>query len=175
MKYQTIEEVYAANDKIREGLLATLENISDEQANDLPDGEKWTIAQIVEHIGIVQDGMAKISAKLLTAAQEGGKTSDGKIILSESFSEQAAGARTQKFEAPERVHPTGNLTLAEAVEKLGESRQKLHDLKPLFESVDCSEQKFPHPAFGDLTAHEWLALAGGHEFRHIEQIKRLLS
>lgn len=174
MKYQTIEEVYAANDKIREGLLATIENISDEQANNLPDGEKWTIAQIVEHIGIVQDGMAKISAKLLTAAQANGKTSDGKIILSDSFSEHAAGAREQKFEAPDRVRPTGNLTLAEAVEKLEESRQKLYDLKPLFETVECSEQKFPHPAFGDLTAHEWLALAGGHEYRHLEQIKRLL-
>jgi hypothetical protein len=54
-----------------------------------------------------------------------------------------------------------------------ESRNRLNELRPLFESVECSDQKFPHPAFGELTAHEWLALVGGHEARHIAQIKRI--
>ena len=175
MKYQTIEEVYAANDKIRARLLETIEGISDEQANALPEGEKWTIAQIVEHIGIVQEGMSRISAKLLNEAKENGKSSEGRVLIGDDFSQKAAGAREQKFEAPDRVRPTGNQTIAESIEKLEESRQRLKELRPLFETVDCSEQKFPHPAFGDLTAHEWLALVGGHEFRHIEQIKRLLS
>ena len=93
MKYQTIEEVYAANDKIRTGLLATIENISDEQANALPEGEKWTIAQIVEHIAIVQDGMTRISAKLLNEAKANGKTADGTVKISDDFSKKAAGAQ----------------------------------------------------------------------------------
>lgn len=175
MKYQTIEEIYAANDKIRENLLAVVENVSDEQANILREGEKWTVAQIVEHIGIVQEGMSRISAKLLTEAQTNGKQSEGKVLIGEDFSQKAAGAREQKFEAPDRMQPTGNPTITESIEKLAESRQKLQDLKPLFETVDCSEHKFPHPSFGDLTAHEWLALVGGHEYRHIEQIKKLLA
>lgn len=175
MNYQTIEEVYAANDKIRAGLLATIENLSDEQANALPEGEKWTIAQIVEHIAIVQDGMTRISAKLLNEAKANGKSSDGKAKISEDFSQKAAGAREQKFEAPERVRPTGNQTIAESIGKLKESQQRLKDLQPIFETVECSDHKFPHPAFGDLTAHEWLALVGGHEFRHSKQIKRLLA
>ena len=175
MKYQTIEEIYAANDKIRENLLAVIENVSDEQANALREGEKWTVAQIVEHIGIVQEGMSRISAKLLNEAKENGRYSEGRVLIGEDFTQKAAGAREQKFEAPDRVRPQGNQTIAESIEKLAESRQKLHDLKPLFETVDCSEHKFPHPAFGDLTAHEWLALVGGHEYRHTEQIKKLLS
>ena len=175
MNYQTIEEVYAANDKIRARLLELLGEISDEQANVLPEGEKWTIAQIVEHISIVEDRMGRISAKLLNEAKENGRNSDGKVIISHAFAKKAAGARNQKFEAPDRVHPTGNQTIAESIEKLKESRKRLYDLKPLFETVDCSEHKFPHPAFGDLTAHEWLALAGGHEFRHLQQIKKRLG
>ncbi len=119
--------------------------------------------------------MGRISAKLLNEAKENGKNSDGKVIISHAFAEKAAGARDQKFEAPDRVRPTGNQTIAESIEKLKESRQRLYDLKPLFETIDCSEHKFPHPAFGDLTAHEWLALVGGHEFRHIEQIKKRLG
>jgi len=175
MKYQTIEEVYAANDKIRANFLETIESISDEQANALPEGEKWTIAQIIEHVSIVEDGMSKISYKLLNEAKESGKTSDGTAKFSDSFAQHAAGAREQKFEAPDRVRPKGSVSIADSVKRLEETRQNLYALKPLFETVDCSEHKFPHPAFGELTAHEWLALVGGHEIRHLEQIKRRLA
>lgn len=175
MNYQTIEEVYAANDKIRAKFLEVVESISDEQANALPDGEKWTIAQIVEHVAIVEEGMSKISYKLLNEAKASGKTSDGSVKIGESFSKNAAEARDRKFEAPDRVHPSGNVSIADSIKKLEENRRKLYELKPLFETIDCAENKFPHPAFGDLTAHEWLALVGGHELRHLQQIKKMLG
>lgn len=175
MNYQTIEEVYAANDKIRERLLETIENISDDEANDLPEDEKWTIAQIVEHLSLVEGGMGRIAAKLLNESKDNGKTSDGRANVSEDFLKVVEEARHQKLEAPDRVHPTGEQTIAESIEKLKESRQRLYALRSLFETVDCSELKFPHPAFGAMTAHEWLALVGGHEFRHLQQIKKRLK
>ena len=58
---------------------------------------------------------------------------------------------------------------------MDETRQKLEELRPLFESIECSDVKFPHPAFGDMSAHEWLALLGGHETRHIRQIEGILE
>lgn len=170
MSNQTIGDVYANNDKIREQTKQLVASITDEQATDLPAGEKWTIAQIIEHIAIVQDGMAKISAKLLTQAQTAGKSSDGAIRLSENFMTKAAEAKQLKFEAPDRVHPKGNQSIAESLGKMDETRGVLQDLRPLFEGVECSDFKFPHPFMGDLTAHEWLALVGGHEARHLRQI-----
>jgi hypothetical protein len=69
------------------------------------------------------------------------------------------------------VRPTGNQTIKESLQKMDEAREELEKLRPLFESVECSDYKFPHPFMGDLTAHEWLALIGGHEARHLKQIK----
>ena len=175
MNYENIEEIYAANDKIREGLKATLANLSDEEANDLPEGEKWTIAEIVEHIAKVENGMCQISGKLLTQAQAVGGTSDGRAVISEEFLKKLYEHRESKFEAPERVVPEGGKTIAESLKSLEESRERLYELKPLFENVECSNFKFPHPAFGDMSAHEWLALVGGHEMRHTAQIKRRLG
>ena len=175
MNYQTIADVYAANDKIRERLKKTVENLADEQLNYLPEGERWTIAQIVEHLSLVEDGMTRISRKLLNEAKETGKTSDGTMKISEDFLRKAESSREQKLEAPERVHPKLGQTIAESLAKMEENRKRLNELRPLFESVECSDYKFPHPAFGELTAHEWLALIGGHEMRHIEQIKRILK
>jgi hypothetical protein len=34
---------------------------------------------------------------------------------------------------------------------------------------------FPHPFFGELSAIEWLCLIGGHEQRHLKQIKRVMA
>lgn len=175
MNYQTIADVYAANDKIRERLVETIGNLSDEQANAAPEEGKWTIAQLVEHIATVEDGMTRICRKLLNEAKETGKTSDGSVSISEDFLRKAEGSRETKLQAPEMVHPKSNLTIAESLLKMEENRKRLNELRPLFESVECSDHKFPHPAFGALTAHEWLALVGGHEARHIAQIKRILK
>lgn len=174
MNYQNISEIYDANDKIREKLKETVSGLTEEQANFLPEGEKWTVAHLVEHISMVENGIARISAKLLGEAQAKGVQSKGEAKISESFLEKAAWGRTQKFEAPERVHPSGKLTIAESLAKMDENRLKLEELRPLFESVECSDFKFPHPAFGDMSAHEWLALIGGHELRHMQQIKNIL-
>jgi len=175
MSNQTIADIYTANDNIHARLKETIGKLNDEQLAFLPDGEKWTIEHIVEHIAIVKDGMSKISAKLLTQAQGAGKQSNGEAVLTENFATKAAEARQLKFEAPDRVRPTGNLTINESLAKMEESNQALEKLRPLFETVECSDYKFPHPFMGELSAHEWLALVGGHEARHLAQIEKILA
>jgi acylphosphatase len=175
MNYQTISDIYEANDKVRAKLKGIVEHLNDEQVNTLPDGEKWTVKEFVEHISIVDEGIMRISAKMLNEAKANGRTSDGAAKFSGEFVQKIAGSRESKFEAPDRVRPTGTKSIAESLAKMDETRRKLEELRPLFESVECSDVKFPHPAFGDMTAHEWLALLGGHETRHIKQIQGILE
>ncbi len=111
----------------------------------------------------------------MTEAQSAGKQSSGEAILTENFTKKAAEARGLKLEAPDRVHPTGKLTINESLAKMEKNRQALEKLRPLFESVECSDYKFPHPFMGELSAHEWLALVGGHEARHLAQIEKILA
>ena len=174
MNDQTIADIYAANDKIHEKLKTVVSNITDEQASLLPDGEKWTIANLIEHIAVVEEGMSKISAKLLTKAQTANKKSDGTAKLSENFAQKSVEVKSLKLEAPEIVRPTGK-PIAESLSKMEESRKRLEELRPLFESVECADYKFPHPFMGELTAHEWLALVGGHEARHLKQLENMLE
>jgi hypothetical protein len=175
MDYQNIAEVYAGNDKIRSKLKEIVSNLTDTEANFLPADEKWTIANIVEHISIVEEGMTRISAKLLAKEKALGIFSEGRVNISESFLQKAAEIVNRKLEAPDFVRPTGEKSIRESMAKMEENRQKLGELRPLFETVACGEVKFPHPFLGDLNANEWLALIGGHELRHIRQIERLLE
>lgn len=175
MNSQTISEIYDGNKQIHEKTKQLAASLTDDQIAALSDGEKWTIAEIIEHVAIVKSGMVRILTKLLSDAQKTGKSSDGTAQFSENFQTKAAEAATLKLEAPERVRPTGKQSVAESLEKMDAAHKEIEKLRPLFESVECSDVKFPHPFMGDLTAHEWLALVGGHEARHLRQIKNRLE
>jgi diphthamide synthase (EF-2-diphthine--ammonia ligase) len=117
----------------------------------------------------------KICAKLLRKAQEAGQTSDGKVVISDNFLQRGAEIAVIKVEAPDFVKPTAGKTIPESMAKLDENAEQLAQLRELFESVGGTELKFPHPFFGEISAHEWLALKGGHEMRHIKQIEKIIG
>lgn len=173
MSQQTIADIYASNESIREKFKGTLARLTESQLSTLPDGEKWTITEIVEHVAMVENGMSRICSKLLSGAKAEGQLSDGTVTMSNTFTEKSTAAGAVKLEAPEIVHPSHGRTLPESLAAMDETRDKLNELRPLFEEYDCNTHKFPHPFFGDMSAAEWLLLVGGHEARHLKQIRTL--
>ena len=175
MNYNSIADIYAENEKIRHRLTTLLDTITDEEAAALPEGQKWPITQIVEHLSMVSIGTARICSRLLEGAKASGKVSDGTFVLRENLGERVIEVAGLKVEAPERVQPTGNVTLGESIQHLAASSHTLDAIRDDLESYDLSGNTFPHPVFGDLTAAEWLVVAGLHERRHTDQIERLLE
>lgn len=175
MEYKTVDDVYAANVAIREKFKQSFASLSDEQLNAVPEGEGWSVAQIVEHVAIVNGGALRICAKLLGKGESAGKSNDGSVLISPEFIEAGSGAVGQKLEAPEMVRPINNIPIADSIAKLDELQGQYADLKQKFETIDGIDAKFPHPYFGDLSAQEWLVLSGAHEIRHLKQIRRVLA
>lgn len=175
MKFNTISEIYDTNDVIREQFSSVIGTITDAEAESLPEGEKWTIAQIVEHVAMVEDSMARVCSKLLSKANAAGMSSNGSAALSDEFVRKAMDYVHMKVEAPAVVQPTGERPIAESLAKMQESRRQIDEIRPLFESTSGTEFKFPHPYLGEMSAQEWLALLGGHEMRHLKQIERILE
>ena len=175
MNYENIGDIYSANQKFRERLTSTLATITPEVAAALPEGEKWPIQHIVEHLSMVDFGISRICMRLLEASKADGKPSDGSFALTANFGERASEIAGLKVEAPERVHPTGDVNIAEALERMDANREVFDSMRNDFEQFDFSAHKFPHPFFGDLTAGEWLVMAGLHQHRHTRQIENLLA
>jgi hypothetical protein len=174
MRYRTISEIYEANDLVRERFKETLAGLNEQQAATMPDGEKWSIAQVAEHVSMVGHGMYRICAKLLAKAEANGELHDGVVDL-DTFADKMAEIAELKLEAPEFVRPTGTKSIAESVKLLDETHDAFRELRPLFEKYDARALKFPHPYLGDMTAVEWLAMSGGHEGRHLRQIKAIIA
>ena len=175
MEYRSIADIYTANEKIRAELREMLNGISDDEAAALPEGEKWSISSIVEHLSMVCIGVSRICSRLVDAAKTAGKPSDGTFVITDNFGEQAVRIAGIKVEAPERVHPTGDVSIGESLQRLEAAGHAIQAFRHDLETVDVTEHKFPHPAFGDLTAAEWLVMLGWHEQRHMKQIEGMLE
>ena len=91
------------------------------------------------------------------------------------FLKKADGITDVKLEAPEYVLPVNGRSIADSLHAMEENGRALDELRPRLEEYDCDTHKFPHPYLGDLSALEWLTLAGGHKIRHLRQIKRVLE
>ena len=175
MRYESIADIFTANAKTRERTIALAASISDVEAKTLPDDEKWSVQEIFEHIAIVDGGTIRIAERLLNAARESGNMSDGSFSLSDDFSQRSAAIAGLKVEAPERVRPTGQVSISDAMATMAANVSGFDSLRDDLEKYDLTGAKFPHPFFGDLNAAEWLVVKAGHEARHTAQVERLLE
>jgi hypothetical protein len=175
MDSKPIGEVYERNHAVGERLRSLLASIDPAKLDQLPNGEKWTIANVVEHVSVVEEGMIRICSKLLGKAESAAAAGNGSIETSDSFAQKALEIATIKLEAPEFVQPTCKKSVEESLAKLDENWRMLTELKSSFEKFDSNGHRFPHPYLGNLSAGEWLTLIGGHKLRHIKQIENLAA
>lgn len=175
MRYESIADIFSANQRFRQIFVNTVTAISPEEIGAEAADEKWNVQRVVEHVSLVDAGIARICSKLLESARSAGGTNDGKFSLTEDFGVKAASIATGKLEAPDRVQPTGEITIEESLERLSQSTRALEQMRSALETVDLRGHTFPHPYFGELTAAEWLVVAGQHEARHTKQIERILA
>ncbi|HEY2867140.1 MAG TPA: DinB family protein [Pyrinomonadaceae bacterium] len=175
MEFGSINEIFEKNDRVHAELQVLLAGVTDDTAGILFEGEKWTIAQLVEHIATVDEGASKICNKLLSQARDAEMPASGPVAVSNEFQTRSADLGQRKVEATERVRPTGNFSIAESLARMDQNRLKLREIQPLFETYDGNEAKFPHPFLGEMSAIEWLIMKGGHEARHTRQIEKILK
>jgi uncharacterized damage-inducible protein DinB len=87
MDHKSIDEIYAANARVRERLKAAVAEIPDEIANARPAGEKWSVAEIVEHVAMVNGGALRICERLLRKAAEA--NGGVEVRMSDNFLQKA--------------------------------------------------------------------------------------
>jgi hypothetical protein len=173
MDFNSVPQIYEHIDRTRAHLLSAVEGLSDEQQAFSPAPDRWCVAQLCEHLSIVEGNVVGLLGKLLARAEESGEAS----VTPDSFDpvsieEFVERARVVKYEAPERIRPAG-LSLADSLARLKDSRAALHALRPRVERADGRALRFPHPAWGPLDLYQWLLFVGAHEDRHLAQIEAL--
>jgi uncharacterized damage-inducible protein DinB len=172
MIYHTVADILAAKERAQARFKAAVSNLNEAQANFRPDENQWTIAEIVEHVSIVNDGILRLTHKLLKEAESAPRPPKPDLNLGHTSLDEN-GQQQGQFQAPERVRPQGGARIEDSLAKMRTSLDGLAEIRSRLEAVDLSEQMFPHAFLGPINAYQWMVLLGEHEDRHRGQIERL--
>jgi hypothetical protein len=170
--YNSVAEIYEDIDDTRARLVGAVEHLTDEEQGFRPSPEKWTVAEIVEHLSVVEGRVARMLGVMLTKLGSEAARAEGSHFEPVSITEFVERSRTEKYTAPEEILPKG-APLSDSLARLRDSRAALRDLRERAERIDGTHARFPHPVWGPLDLYQWLAFVGAHEQRHLYQIEAL--
>lgn len=142
------------------------------QAN--PSG--WSVAEILEHLRMVESGVARLITKRVAKAREEGlgpETSKASVLS--SFDAHAARLDAGLIDAPAAVRPRADIDISEALDGLNSSREALRAAVVSADGLSIGEIKHTHIILGELDLYQWLIFVGHHEVRHRKQIERTLQ
>ncbi len=135
-----------------------------------PAPDRWSVAEVLEHLSTVEAG-ALLRVKALI---ESAPPAEGDVALTE-LDRAWLQNRSRRIMAPDRIKPTGTMSIDAALAALERSREELLAILHEAEGRDLSKATQPHPALGPLDGYQWIALIGGHEMRHALQIDEIAA
>jgi hypothetical protein len=166
---QEREDAIKYLEETRLKFLDSIKDISEEQWKFKAAPDRWSVAEVAEHIAISEETLLKLVSQRIMkspAAPEKKEAAKGR----EEMLRKALVNRGVKVQAPEMLKPTNRwATRDELVKAFNASRgQTIEYIKTTQE--DLRSHFGPHPVLKDLDAYQWLILIAGHSERHTLQI-----
>lgn len=167
MVYSTNErdELLQYLDRTRDDLTAAVRGLTQAQLNFQISPKCWSIAGIVEHVGLVENA---VLASLLQAVTSASVPAESNVNETDAGLLRKATDRSVKLEAPGQFHPTGK-PMAASLEQFLAGRKAIVDFVQST-PLDLRHVSIPTRAFGPLDGYQRLLFLGAHSARHTEQI-----
>lgn len=137
-----------------------------------PAPDRWSVAEVLEHLGLVEGRVVMFFAPLLQDAPTlGAEPHTGATPVDRALLRD----RGNKIAAPPPIQPTGSVSAEDAWATLQDTRVKLLAMLDAAETErrDLAQVSRPHPVLGPLDGYQWVATIGGHEERHTLQIHEI--
>jgi uncharacterized damage-inducible protein DinB len=168
------EELLSVLDTHRDSLRAAVDAIPADRRDQRPATDRWSVAEVLEHLAIVEKRIARVVASTVAQARESGlrAESDTTSVLPMLPFERLTD-RTQVRVAPTGVAPRGVLTAEAAWQELTATRAALSEAVRAADGLALGDLKVPHPALGEANLYQWVLFVAGHEARHTAQIREL--
>lgn len=152
----------------RETFLASINGLSEAQWNFKPAPEKWSIAEVAEHLTLVEQGIGGMLRTSLVPITPFPADSAAKL---EAGVRALYGDRTHRMNSPEGFVPTGKWkTQSELLAAFTAARaETLEYVRTSHDSLRA--RAMPHPAFGQIDGAHVAVLLAAHMNRHVQQIE----
>ncbi len=168
-----VMEIVDALEAAQRDFLALMDAIPAAQC-DMPAGEgRWSIAQHVEHLAMVEDGAGRLMNKLIKQVRAAGAQETDDSPISPSLERYRIWTVVRPIEAPEIVQPREGLSVNEGLARLSASRARMIEVLRSASGLALSTASAPHPFFGPLSVYQWGLVAAQHQRRHAALIQGL--
>ena len=152
-------------------LMEAVRGLTEEQRRFREGPERWSIAEVVEHLVVWESFMLGA----ITGALDGSAAPEkqAEVAGKDSLVLGLAGSRDKPLKSREAARPTGRWS--DFGEMLAEFRVRRARTLEFAESTqaDMRSHFFAHVAFGDLDCYQWLVAMGQHTLRHVAQIEEI--
>jgi uncharacterized damage-inducible protein DinB len=154
--------------QIRQNLWDTISDVTDETINQTLESDQWNIAQVLEHLYLVERAIAsQLVHGIHEESEHPLEDKNIDIVLDRSMKMSVSNPA---------LEPTSEFqTLASLKTKLDKSRQQFAEAMQSLDSEQLEFKGMPMQYFGLLSLKQWIQFASLHEQRHIEQIRELLQ
>ena len=140
-----------------------------------PGDAGWSVAEVVEHLSIIERRVASLLTKHVAAARATGVGPDTEAssVVATFANQDGVVDRTRKIVAPEPVRPTGALDTESAQQALDQSRAAIVLALQNANGVSLENLMQSHAVFGPLNMYHWIVAMALHEDRHAAQIREI--
>jgi hypothetical protein len=154
----------------KQGVLTATAGLSSAQWNFKPAPDKWSVAEVVEHIAAAEDFLMSMVTSQVMKAPPRPAADDVKAI--DDMVVAKIPDRTQKAQAPEPLRPTNRFGSPEAsLKHFTEARAQTEVF--LKTHSDLRDHAADSPLGKKLDGYEWVLFIAGHSERHTKQINEV--
>lgn len=163
-------------DEQHELLRQAVESVPPEQREVKPISDRWSVAEILEHVALVEARLEKLFASKVAEARASGLGPEQASLPElHPFDRTRVLDRSRPVMAGQAVQPTGNVDAATAWAAVERSFTSFRETVRASDGVPLGRIVQPHPVFGPISLHGWAEFVAGHEARHAAQISELAS
>lgn len=153
---------------------AATAGLSQAQLRFKPAPDRWSIAEILEHMVIVHERILTRVLEQLPQAPAPGPDRDSQLL--DAVVIEKIPDRSIKAKAPEFIQPTGAMPVPAALEAIFRNHE--HLLSVLQSTPGLREHVLESPplravtngAYQTMDGYQWILTAAGHDERHVRQI-----
>lgn len=169
-----VQETLEYLDAQRAALRDAVELVPAAQRQRQPGPDRWSVAQVLQHLMLIETGIGKLVAKLVNKAKADGLGPEIETSSILNTNEAAKiGDRTTRVTAPEFVRPQSGVDAVSAWSALEQTREILRAAVIAGDGLALSQLIYPHPVLGPINLYQWILFVGSHEARHTTQIREI--
>ena len=168
------EEVLNYLDAQRKELRAAIDSIPTATRNTQPTANQWSVAQVLDHLTIVDRRVAAGVGKWIADAQASGLGQEEETTsVTGTIPNEKIVDRSRKVEAPEEIRPRTDIDAETAWAELEQARAKLRAAFLTGDGFALGQVVQTHPVLGPINVYQWMLFCASHEARHTLQIREI--